>query len=233
MSVLLAILAAEGDNERLQRHWKYFKKTGFDILGCGTEDQKVIWPEKVPQLNIGKLGKRMTPAGSSIFGLIEHEIEIWRYFLDRTKHDSVVVVEADNIFVRKPPEHPGDGLYLVTLLPNYSQPGVFQTPIYFSTPRWADRIVAKKLLLEGHSMWRHGDTQHDMSDRFPAWICQKHKIPYLAQPAWSPSAFHWGAKDYNEAWVRDARAAIKIGCYALHSIKHEWQLDAIRDLIKI
>lgn len=232
MKTLLAILACAGDNDRLKRHWPYFKLTGFAILGCGTVDGQVEWPDPISQLNTGKLGRKMTPAGSSIFGLVEQELDIWKYFLDHPQYDSVCVVEADNLFVRRPPAHPGHGLYLVTLLPNYSKPGIFKTPYYFSTPRWADRKCAEQLYRHGRLMFQAGDHEHYISDRFPAWICQKHHLPWLAQPAWSPSPFAWGG-NFDEVWVRDARAAIQTGAYCLHSVKTPAQLDALKDLLPL
>lgn len=231
MKTLLAIIAAESDNERLVRHWLYFKRTKFSLLGCGTVDNKVVWPEPVPQLNTGELGTRMTPAGSAIWALCKQEIDIWEHFLARPEYDSVCIVEADNLFCRKPPTHPGSGIYLVTLLPNYSPNGLFSTPCYFSTPRWSDRKCTERLYLHGKDMYERGDHQHFISDRFPAHIAHKHRIPFMAQPAWSPSAFHWSSPDWKEAWVIEARTAIKIGCYCIHSCKHDWQLEAIKDLL--
>jgi len=228
---LLAIISSGRDNDLVKRHWPYFKLTEWDILGVGTEDKKCEWPEPVERIDTGKIGTKMTPAGSAIFGLIQTELEIWQYFLDHKEYGSVSVVEADNLFVRKPPEHPGDGVYLVTVLPNYSRPGLFATPVYFSTPRHADRQCAEQLLAHGNAMFSRGDVQHFISDRFTAHICQQHRVPWIGQPGWSQSAFYWGAKDWQTAWVRDARAAIKIGCYVLHSCKHQWQLDALSDLI--
>ncbi len=230
MSVLLAIIATPQEKSLLERHWKYFRMTGWDILGCGTVKGHTEWPEPIQRLDTGKIGKRSTAAGPVIFGLLEQEIEIWQWFLNHKEYDSVCVVEADNLFVRKPPtKHPGDGLYVITLLPNYSRNGLFATQYYFSTPRWADRPCAEKLHKYGSDMFRRGDNQHFVSDRFPAHICQTHSIPWIAQPGWSPSAFPCGNRD--EAWKRDARAAIKLGCYVLHSVKFEWQLDAIKDLL--
>lgn len=232
MSTLLAIISTEHDNELIARHWPFFKRSGAAILGCGTGDRKCVWPEKIPELNTGTLGIRQTPAGKSIWGLCQQEIDIWRYFLEKTNHDSVCVVESDNLIVRKLPEHPGDGLYLVTLLANYTPVGLFKTPVYFQTPRWADRKCAEKLYKYGVEMLRNGEHEWWISDRFPAWITHKHKIPYIAQPAWSPFAFVWDAKDYDKAWVRDMRASVKIGNYCLHSVKTEWQLAEVKNVIK-
>lgn len=230
MSVLLAIISSPHDNELVARHWPYFKATGWDILGCGSADGRCVWPEPVKRLDTGKMGKRMTPAGSAIFGLVEQELAIWEWFLNHSEYSSVCVVEADNLFVRRPPDHPKNGIYLITALPNYSKPGLFKTVVYFSTPRWADRKCAERLLHHGREMVALDDHEHWMSDRFPAYICHKHKIPWLAQPAWSPSAHRWGGT-YDECWVRDAQAAVRIGAYCLHSVKFTWQLDAVRGLM--
>lgn len=224
---MLAIISHPRDNSLVLRHWPYFKMLGWDIIGCGTEDRKCEWPEPVMRLDVGKEGARMTPAGSAIFGLIQQEMEIWGWFLSHREYDSVCIVEADNLFVRKPPEHPGQGLYLVTALPNYAMPGLFSTPMYFSTPRWSDRRATEQLFAHGSEMIKRRDTEHDISDRFPALIAQRHRIPWLAQPAWSPSPF----TVTTEQWVRDARAAITMGCYCLHSVKTETQLNALKDLL--
>lgn len=230
MNTLLAIISHPKDNELLARHWPYFKMTGWPILGCGTEDGACVWPDYVPRLNTGKMGTVMTPAGSSIYGLVEQELDIWSYFLKNNQYDSVCVVEADNLFVRKPPEHPGSGLYLVTALPNYMPAGIFKMPVYFSTPRWGDRRVIEQLHAHGRGMFERGDVEHWISDRFPAWVCQLGRIPWLPQPAWSPTPFQFGGTA-QECWIRDARASIQVGCYCLHSVKHQWQLDALKDLL--
>lgn len=228
---LLAILSCEKDNELLRRNWPYLMLAKpAAILGAGTIDGKCVWPEEVIRLDTGKLGTKDTRAGSAIYGLVESELDIWRYFLEHPEYDSVCVVEADNIFVRQPPEHPCTGVYLVTLLPNFCPPGMFSTPHYMSTPRWADRKTVEQLHYHGREMFNAGDHQNWISDRFPAHICQRHQIPWIAQPGWSPHAFHWQGTA-EQVWIRDARTAIQIGCYALHSVKHQWQLDAIKDLL--
>lgn len=225
MNTLLAIISTARDNALVARHWPYFKLPAWTILGVGTEDGKCEWPEPVTRLDCGKQGTRMTPVGPSIFGLIQQEMEIWGWFLSHREFDSVCIVETDNLFVRKPPDHPGQGLYLVTQLPNYSP--LFKTPMYFSTPRWSDRKATEQLFAGGSEMIRQRDTEHDISDRFPALIAQRYRIPWLAQPAWSPSLF----TVTGEQWVRDARAAIQLGMYCLHSVKTQQQLDALKDLL--
>ncbi len=225
MSVLLAILATERDYPLLERHWPYFKRTGFTILGCGTDDGKTRWPEPVMRLDTGKMGTKMTPAGSAIFGLVEQELDIWRWFLDHPEYESVCVVEADNLFVKNPPKsHPGDGSYCVTVLPNRAPAGLFSTPIYFSTPRWADRECAALLYTFGMQMFLRGGHEHFMSDRFPALICQEHGIPFTPNMAWSPSTDAWS----EDAWWVEAKDAIRRGCFCLHSVKTERQLRILQ-----
>lgn len=232
MKTLLAILATPGDAELIDRHWPYFRQTGWDILGVGTEDGKCEWPSKVHRLDIGVMGKKQMPCGSVIFDLVRQEIEIWKWFLDHPEYDSVCVMEPDNLILRKPPEHPGNGLYLITQLPNYARPGLFSTVWYASTPRWSDRRCTEQLYRHGREMFLAGNHEMFVSDRFPAHVCERHHIPWIAQPAWSPSANVWDAKDWQTAWARDAKAAIRMGCYCLHSVKHQWQLDIALEELK-
>lgn len=231
----MAIIAHPKDNELLARHWPYFKMTGWNILGCGPDSgEPVQWPEKVQTLNTGKLGTRMTPAGSSIFGLVEQELDIIRTFLNTHAahgYDALCIVEADNLFVRKPVEHPRNGMYLAPIIPSYASPGIFKTSVYFSTPRMMDRRCAEQFHAHGRGMFQRGDVEHWISDRFPALVCHQGKIPWMNYPAWSPLPFAWGAPDSRTAWIRDARCAIQLGACCLHSVKHEWQLEALKDLL--
>lgn len=231
MKTLLAIIATDKDTALLARHWPYFKMLKWDILGCGPETssgRRVTWPDTdMCCLDTGKMGTRQTPAGSSIFGLVEQELDIMRWFLSDTDYDSLCVVEADNLFVSVPPDHPGDGLYLVTQMPNYSPRGLFKTPFYFSSPRWGDRACIETMHAHGRGMFEAGDVEWWISDRFPAWVAHQAGVRWLGQPAWSPSALTRDDAD----WVRQARAAIKMGVYCLHSVKHQWQLDALADLL--
>lgn len=231
MNTVLAIISHPKDNHLVVRHWPYFKLCGWDILGCGTDDGKCEWPEPVMRLDTGKMGTRMTPAGSSIFGLVEQELEIIGWFLDHQSYDALCIVEPDNLFVRKPVEHPQNGMYLAPLLPNYCRPGIFKTPIYMSTPRMMDRKCAHVFYGHAQSMFRAGDVEWWISDRFPAHVCHAANIPWINYPAWSPLPFVWGASDPHEAWVRDARCAIALGACCLHSVKTEKQLEAVRDLL--
>ena len=198
--------------------------TGWSILGCGTEDFKTRWPEPVTRLDTGKVGVIHNAAGSVIFGLVEQELDIWRYLLQHEEYDSVCVVEADNLFVRKPPQHQGG--YMVTLLPNCAG-DVFKTSEYFSTPRWADRETAWLLYIHGTAMFRAGDVEAMVSDRFPAWVCLKHEIPIVPTPNWSPSA----QVANEQEWIRDAQDAIRRGAYCLHAVKTESQFNALKPML--
>lgn len=226
MNNLLAIISHPKDNQLVQRHWSSFKMLGWDILGAGTIGGECVWPEKVHRIDTGIIGKKRVACGTAIWGLLQIELDIWKWFLDHEEYDSVCVIEADNYFCRRPPDHPGGGLYLITLLPNFDRAGLFKTSWYASTPRWADRKCAEKLHDHGKRMYEQGHVEHFISDRFPALICERAHIPWLSQPAWSPSPFAWGGS-YDEVWLRDSRAAIAMGAYCLHSVKTEWQLKAV------
>ena len=231
MSVLLAIIATPQDEALLKRHWPYFKMTGWDILGAGTLGGKTVWPEAVPRLDTGIIGKRPTPAGESIWGLVQQECDIWRWFLNQTEYDSVAVVEADGLFTRPLPDHPG-GAYLFTVMPSFSPAGLFKSPIYAQTPRWSDRPTTERLLMHAEQMIKTGDSEWWMSDRLPAWICYKHHIKFQGFPGWSPFAMTpWTANSYEVQWVQDARMAIQMGAAYIHSCKTQRQFDALKDLL--
>jgi len=218
---LLAIISSVGDNEKLARHWEYFVATGWSILFCGTEDGKAVCPDSsVPTLNTGKLGRRMTSAGVSMWPLVYQEVDIWKFFLEHTEFDSVCVAEADTLFIRNPPvAHPG-GPYLACIVPNFSRPGLFKTGCYMQTPRWSDRPTTEKLFNFGSKMLVEGDSEFWISDRFPAWICYRHHIPFMPFPAWTRFAFpDWSGMSEEQVALCDIRVAVKCGCITLHGIK--------------
>jgi len=223
---LLAIISSEADNERLARHWKYFVATGWSLMFCGTVDNKAVCPDpNTPMLNNGKLGRRMTPAGLSMWPLVYQEVNIWEFFLNHTEFDSVAIAEADGLFIRKPPtEHPG-GPYLVNLVPNFSRPGLFKTSTYFQTVRWSDRPMTEKLFNYGSKMLAEGDAEHWISDRFPAWVCYRYHLSFMPIPNWTRFAFpSWSDLGEDACAFRDIRVAVRMGCWYLHSIKSEAHL---------
>jgi hypothetical protein len=232
MSVLLAILSHPKDNSMVRRHWFSYKSMGWKILGCGTQSGGCEWPEKVRRLDSGIEGTRQTQAGSALFGLVLQEADIYREFLNNTKHDSLMIIESDGVFTRKLPEHPGG--YLFTQMPDFAQRGMFKSSVYAQTGRWSDRPTTEKLLRFTEQAIAENDVEAWMSDRLPAWLCYKHHIKFQPFPGWSPFAFpNWGEGDFNTQWKHDARAAIKLGAAYIHACKTEEQLKSIRDLIKL
>lgn len=224
---LLAIISAPQDNELLRRHWPYLKLAGWDILGCGTIDGLCQWPEPVPRLDTGLLGKKVTRGISAIWGLVPQEMDILEYFLT-TQYEACMIVEADNIFVRKPPEHPGGFLYLINLMTNL-HPGIFATPVYASTPRYCDRETARHLVHWGREMIARNDVEMWISDRFMMKVAFTGKIRFQHFPSWTSFPLSWSGLSVQEAFIHDARAAIHLGNYCLHGLKSEEQLRRITD----
>lgn len=223
-TTLLAIISCPKDNQLVARHWKYFKLTEWDIAGCGTTDGRCEWPEDIMRLDNGEMGKRHVGFGTAIYGLLRQELDIISAFL-KTKYEFIAIAESDNVFVRKPPPLP-HGLYLAPLVPNYS-PHLFSTPVYFTTPRIMDREIASHVIHHGYTMLDKGDTQSWMSDRFFPHLCHKHKIPFINFPGFTAMPQFWWAKNHEEAFIRDAKAAVKMGACVVHGIKTERQLNAI------
>lgn len=222
---LMAIISAPQDNEMVRRHWPYFKLTDWDILGAGTEDGKCEWPEPVMRLDTGKMGKRITNGISAIWGLVEQEMDILEAFLTTT-YDSCAIVEADNLWVKKPPDHPGGMLYLINIMTNL-HPGIFKTPVYFSTPRICDRETAGHLIHWGRKMIARGDHEMWISDRFMAHIAFTGMLRFQHFPSWTSFPFQWSGMPVRDAFIMDARAAIHLGNYCLHGIKTVADLEII------
>lgn len=233
MKTLLAIIATESDRALVERHWHSYEVLGYDIMGFGTVGAGCVWPEGIKaRFDTGVMGKRMAPCGSVIFDLVRQELEIINVFLNRKEYDVLMICEPDNVFVRQPPEHPCNGMYLAPILPNYAAPGIFKTSVYFSTPRVMDRKCAERFFPVAMEMFRNNNVEHHVSDRFPALVCHTAQIPWMNYPAWSPLPFIWDTADWKEAWKRDAVTAIRLGACCLHSVKEQWQTELVQEEIQ-
>lgn len=228
---LMAIISAPQDNALVARHWKYFKLAGCDILGAGTEDGKCEWPEPVLRLDTGKIGKRITNGISAIWGLCEQELDVLEAFLT-TGYQACCVVEADNLMVRKLPDHTGHMLYLANLMTNL-HPGIFKTPIYFSTPRYCDRETAQHIVHWGRKMITQHDHECWISDRFFAHIAFTGRLRFKHLPSYTSFPFQWSGCPVKEAFIKDARAAIEMGDVSIHGVKTAEQLERITQGFKI
>lgn len=229
---LMAILSSPQDNEMVARHWPYFKMTGWDIVGCGTVDGGCQWPEPIMRFDTGQLGKRITNGISAIWGLVPQEIEILKMFLT-TNYQTLVINEADNVWVkRNPPSHPGGMLYLINLMTNLHR-GIFNTPVYASTPRICDRETAEHLVHWGSKMIAQGDVEYWISDRFMMKVAFTGQLRFQHYPSWTSFPMAWSGMPVTEAFIKDARAAIHLGNYSLHGIKTAEQLERITEGFKI
>lgn len=224
---LMAIISAPQDNDMVARHWPYFLLAGFDIVGCGTVDGLCQWPDPIMRFDTGQLGKRITNGISAIWGLVPQEIDILEMFLT-TNYQACMIVESDNVFVRKPPEHPLYMLYLCNIIANL-HPGIFHTSTYFSTPRYCDRTTAEHLVHFGRKMIAKGDHEHWISDRFMAHVAHTAQLRFQMYPAWTAFPFSWSATPVKEAFIKDARTAIHLGAACLHGIKTQEQLYQITE----
>lgn len=224
---LLAIISAPQDNALVERHWPYFRLTGWDIMGAGSEDGKCEWPEPVMRLDTGKMGKRVTRGISAIWGLCDQELDILEAFL-KTKYEFCAIVESDNVWVRRPPDHPGGLLYLINLMTNL-HPGIFATPVYASTPRICDRETAGHLIHWGRLMMARGDNELFISDRFMMKVAFTGRIRFQHFPSWTSFPLMWSGMPVTEAFIKDARAAIHLGNFCLHGIKTAEQLERITE----
>lgn len=224
---LLAVISSASANDALRRHWPYFKLAGVDMLGAGTSDGKTEFPDNIPALHTGQMGVKKVLTGTAIYGLLMQEVDLLKHFLS-TDYQSLCVVEWDNLMVRPLPPHPGE-LYLVNMVPNFHPKHVFSTNVYFSTPRWADRWTARQLFNTAKDMIVNGDVEHWSSDRFFAAVAYRAKVRFQHLPSYTQLPLMPDGEDENDAFIRDARAAIEMGAYSIHGVKTSDQLKRITE----
>ena len=229
MKLLLAIQSYTGANKIVERHWPYYLKAGADeIHGIGTTDGGCVWPDGIPNVNIGENrymdGKHLP---IRLLDTIEYCL--------KTPFSHFAIIEYDTIFFNKIPEWVGVAAHLAG-----GQTWGSKALTFIHNPWFLDRPIAEAVLDKGRELvsldwetthkwhasngtgWGYGTTESS-PDVFLAWVCQEAGIPvkYDLMTEFSRNSFD------REGDLDQARQAYQNGIDIIHGIKTEVELKHI------
>lgn len=212
MKTLLAIHSYPGANELVKQLWPYYEKSGWDIIGIGTNDNKTHWPEGVASVNIGRNAYIYDQSN-----LPQRLVNTIKYFLEScTEYTNLCIVEYDCIFLA-PLQFNETGITTHLAGGNVGT----ETNSFYHVPWFMDRGMALKIATEGEKLINEGRLEKGSPDVFLGLILQNLGITPHESNTFSVNSF-----DLPQNIVA-GRRAIKSGCKFLHGVKDMHQLEAI------
>ena len=228
MDLLLAVQSYPGANSIVSRHWPYYLKSGATAIhGIGTTDGGCVWPDGVPNVNIGE-NRYMDGKHLPI-----RLLDTVEYCLG-TPSSHFAIIEYDSVFFTKIPEWTGIAAHLAG-----GQTWGSKASTFIHNPWFLDRPTAETVLSKGRELvglhwetthtWKIGDngwgygTTESSPDVFLAWVCQEANIPvkYDLMTEFSRNSFD------REGDLDKARQAYQDGIDIIHGIKTEAELKYI------
>lgn len=207
MRPLLTIFCWKGDDERIDRHWGSWEKTGCDII--------LSFPVDAP-----------CRRGGLAFELSQHHgANIMRRIFDTFNrvrligYDTYWFGEADMIGIRSAPIEISDGLH--GFLWDNKDPQ-FKAKQYIHYAQGMNRKTLSDVCVACHSV--APDSEQGFQDRFLGMVCENNNIPLIHR---ADITYSRNALDRNE-YFEQAQTAIDSGVSFVHGIKEQWQLDRLK-----
>lgn len=207
MKPLLTVFTWAGDDERIERHWPYWEKSGCDIQLVYPVDA----PCKRPGLATGKSCHHGADLIMRILSGFEYALTAYR--------ETYYFIEADSIVLGEVPETLTDGLHGY-YLPNDNEQR-FHAPTYPHYAHGMDRDTLEEILDD--SIGCDPSEEEGYPDRFLGRICHENYIPMNNRVDLMYSRNLLDQPKY----VAGARDAIKHGALFIHGIKEQHHIDAI------
>ncbi len=204
---ILAVHGFPGSSAAAQRHYQFWLRSGWEIIGIGTEDEPCEWPIGMPSTRIG--------INSYINGpvLPKRMLDTFEFLytkLDRCP-EFVGIIEYDTICLRPIPDLP---MGLTTHLAGGNIEGLKGNQFYHN-PWLCDLATAELIVAAGREMLAEGDDNGGSPDLFIGWLTEKYNIPVNLDPikCFSQNTIHVD-------WQVDlAREAVQKGAHFIHGIK--------------
>jgi hypothetical protein len=212
MRTLLAIHSYPGANDLMKTLWPYYQKSGWDILGIGTNDGKTQWPDGVEFVNIGR-----NAYINDRSNLPQRLVNTIKHFLSTcVEYTHLCIVEYDCIFLA-PLELNKTGI--TTHLAGYNV-GT-EANAFYHVPWIMDRETAAKIVEEGDRLLAARIYELGSPDLFIGLVLQNLGITPHESGTFSVNSFDTPNN------ILLGRDAIKNGCKFLHGIKSTQQLESI------
>jgi len=207
MRPLLTVFTWAGDDERIERHWPYWERSGCDIL--------LSYPVDAPCARPGVAFHRSCHHGpeliSRIFRTFEH--------VSGRQYATYYFIEADSVILGRVPVQLPPGFHGY-FLPNDNE-ARFAAPLY---PHYAHGMGRATLMdvIQGMAL-SEVDMEEGYPDRFLGRVLFENYIPMTNRVDLMYSRNLLDQPKY----IAGARDAIAHGALFIHGIKEQHHLDAI------
>lgn len=209
-----------GANEVVSRHWDYYKVSGGDLFGIGTNDGKCVWPEPVPFINPVDSG--YTDVKCRLPQKLVQSFKWFVYDPIFSDYDTCCVIEYDSLFLSRLPDHPGG---LVTkLAARCPEKWNVKSPFSLHPPWWADRKTSEQIAEFGKRMIADGECENGGPDIFLGLLVSRFNIKWsdTGNGSWSCNSLDMRVR-YPEA----IKAARHNDCWYIHGLKEPEQLACL------
>lgn len=207
MKPILTVFCWAGDDERIERHWPYWERTGCDIL--------LSFPINAPCKRGGLAFGKSEHHGPEIMGRI---FKTFRHVLQFNR-DCYWFTEADSITLKKAPQHIEGGLHGFL----WQNPDLrFKASQYPHYPHGMNHNTLAKLAIV--SAKYDLSAEEGFQDRLIGRICEETGIPMIHR---ADLAYSRNLLDTDEYFFQ-AQEAIDKGITFLHGIKTKQQLDRLK-----
>lgn len=218
MKTILYIHSYPAARDRVFRHWPFYKRAGWPIIGVGCVDGNHDWPENTPSIQCG-FNRRMDETDNlsrKLLGTIEHA-------LNSTDATHFCVIEHDALIFKPAPPHPGG---LVATLAFHPPPEwKMKCQSGYHTPWWMDREAAGKLMAAGLEILKESPRDVITPDAFIGLCAERSGCPVHNGNTWSVNS---GNLEYRKSGCEEA---IRTGAWYIHGVKSDDDFNFVMTLL--
>ena len=225
---LLAIQSYPAAWDRVQMLWATYAITGWPILGFDCEDGRHPWPAGVPHMAIGQArpwpmpGVAKQPYDDNLCRKFIRTMRAVFYDPRFSDVTDMCIVEADGLFLQRPPAHPGG---FVAHFCGYCPPEWKSGDgMFCHCPWWMDRETAKVLIRVGDKMIAEKNIGNGSPDVFVGKLIKEAEVKFTASRTWSCNGGGLHNPDSNMA---AALKAVKEGVWFVHGLRTKEEMEEL------
>lgn len=218
MKTLLMVLSHKGCEERVFRHYPYWKVSGFDVVGVGTIGGEHRWPPGMSFTHCCTPEDGYVKVGYQPLQLL-NTLELFLDTPEWNRYSHVMITHEDSVFIYQVPEKPI--IFFATIAGDCPKSWKVKPKRFLHVPWWMNRAVARKILDYGNALFESEQFENGSEDVWIARIVEDLAIEVQNGGTWSCNG------DDMKVRMAEARNAIRKGCWFIHGIQTEEQLNKI------
>lgn len=218
MNTLVVIITHQGAQALLDRNWPWWVKGGYPLTIVEHADKPSM---RIPTPFVNGYSVQLLRVGTDPDRMPHRWVGRFMAIMEACSQmpgpTDFCFIEADGIFTRPLPPHPGG---LVTTLAGHKSPG-FRGHNYYHTPWWMDRKTMGAVLFWGRRMLNADLDEAGFIDRFIGLMELLYDLTIVPASSYSQNSLD------QSHFLEQARAAIAKGAYYVHGVKTQQHLDYV------